>query len=356
MAANTPPTWQRASTDWFHEAGWGVFLHLCLHTPPGMTADAWNRLVDAFDVTGLAQQLSSVGAGYCFLTIGQGSGHYCAPNSRYDELTGIRPSTCSRRDLVSELADALAVLQVPLLAYVPADGPWADPTARCGLGLTRHWSDGKAYTWSEYRLPVFQQNWEEICREWSMRFGRKVRGWWVDGAYHKCERYPEEEAPNLRTYAAALKAGNPDAIIAFNPGANALVVPYTQYEEYTAGEMIGSLPTCEAGFYQRFVQDRLPDADFGPTRRWIDGEQYHLLNWLGSEWGKGAPRFPPELVAGYTRYVLDHGAVMTWDVPVSPAGRIEAPFLAHLRAIGASAPRDHQRRARRPFHGEGPAP
>ena len=324
-----------------------MLLHLCFHSPPEMSSEEWNRLVDSFDVDGLAQQLAEVGAGYLLLTIGQGSGHYCAPNSRYDELTGIRPSKCSQRNLISDLSDALAVHGIPLLAYVPADGPWADHEARRGLGLTRHWSDKPRLSWSEYRVPVFQQNWEDICREWSERFGRKVRGWWVDGAYHKHERYPEDEPPNLRTYAEALKAGNPDAIMAFNSGANALVVPYSAYEEYTSGEMIGNLLTCEPAFYQRFVQDTMPEADYGPIRRWIDGEQYHLLNWLGAEWGKGSPRFPAELVAGYTRHVVEQGAVMTWDVPVQTTGLIDELFLAQLRGVGQCL-----QRARRLLRGE----
>lgn len=331
--------YQRASTDWFHEAGWGVMHHLCFHAPTEMPAAEWNRLVDNFDVNGLAAQLAEVGAGYLLFTIGQGSGHYCAPNDTYDRIAGVKPSKCSRRNLIVDLADALSERGIAMMAYVAAEGSSADLEARKGLGLTKHWSDGKPYTWPEHRLPVFHKNWEDICREWSVRFGRKVRGWWVDGATHKKERYPDNEPPNLRTYAEALKAGNPDTIIAFNSGANALVVAYSEYEEYTSGEMIGNLLTCEPGFYRNFAQKTMPEADYGPIRRWIDGEQYHLLNFLGSEWGKGEPRFPDQLVAGYTRYAIDQGAVMTWDVPVNPAGRIEEPFLAQLRGIGEAVPR-----------------
>jgi hypothetical protein len=301
-----------------------------------MSADNWNRLVDGFDVDGLASQLGSVGAPYFFLTIGQGSGHYCAPNDAYDRITGVKPSKCSRRNLIVDIADALQTKGIAMMAYVPADGSWADHEARKGLGLTKHWSDGKPYTWPEYRLPVFQKNWEDVCREWSVRFGAKVRGWWVDGAYHRKERYPENEPPNLRTYAEALKAGNPDAIIAFNSGANALVVAYSEYEEFTSGEMIGNLPVSEMGFYRSFVQDRMPEADYGPIRRFIDGEQYHMLNFIGQEWGKGPARLSPELVAAYTRFVVANDAVITWDVPVGRDGRIPDEFMVHLRAIGAA--------------------
>jgi hypothetical protein len=58
--------------------------------------------------------------------------------------------------------------------------------------------------------------------------------------------------------------------------------------------------------------------------RFVNGEQYHLLNFLGTEWGKGQPRFPAELVAGYTRFVNAHDGVITWDVPVGKNGHIPA--------------------------------
>ena len=66
-----------------------------------------NRQMDGFDAEGLAGQLEQVGASYFVITLGQGSGHYCAPNATYDALTGVTPSKCSRRDLVAALYDAL---------------------------------------------------------------------------------------------------------------------------------------------------------------------------------------------------------------------------------------------------------
>ena len=348
---NEAEGWKRASTDWFHDAGWGVFLHYL--TKAETTADEWNRQVDAFDVEALAGQLESAGAPFVFLTVGQGSGHYCAPNDTYDRIAGIQPSKCSRRNLIVDLADALNARGIAMMAYVPADGSWADHEARKGLGLTKHWSDGKPYTWPEYRLPVFQKHWEDICREWSVRFGEKVRGWWVDGAYHKNERYPENEPPNLRTYAEALKAGNPDAIIAFNSGANPLIVAYSEYEEFTSGEMVGNLPVGEAGFWQRLVGDRLPEADYGLIRRFIEDEQCHMLNFIGQEWGKGPPRLEPDLVAAYTRYVVANDAVITWDVPVGKDGRIPEDFVVHLTAIGRTMGKAGSRNMRGPrFRGD----
>ncbi len=45
-------------TDWFAKCGWGVFFRYLAAGPgvadtPGMTAEAWSRQVDAFNVEGL---------------------------------------------------------------------------------------------------------------------------------------------------------------------------------------------------------------------------------------------------------------------------------------------------------------
>ncbi len=102
---------KRRNTDWLHDAKWGVFMHF-LPGPAGSSQGAevdietWNKRVDAFDVEGVAEQLLETSAKYIMLTIGQNSGHYCCPNDAYDRITGIRPSKCARRDLVSELHDA----------------------------------------------------------------------------------------------------------------------------------------------------------------------------------------------------------------------------------------------------------
>jgi hypothetical protein len=311
------------NTDWMARCGWGVFCHYLTKTDT--SADAWNRQVEAFDVAALARQLQAVHAPYFCITLGQGSGHYCAPNATYDRYAGVRPSKCSKRDLVSDLYEALHPLGIELLVYVPADGSWADHEARRGLGLTAHWCDDKRFDWkpgaqwARYRLPEFQARWEAVCRDWSLRFGRKIRAWWVDGAYAAEFRYPEQEPPNLRTYADALRAGNPDALVAFNPGVHTPVLAYTAHEDFTAGEIAAALPECPGPFVT------------GPGGH---AERYHILSYLGASWCQGLPRFPDELVVGYTRHVREKGGAITWDVPISPAGAIPEPFLAQLRKIG----------------------
>lgn len=313
-------------TAWFARCGWGVFCHYL--TTPQTTADEWNRMVNAFDVAGLARQLQSVHAPYFFITIGQGSGHYCAPNQVYDDSSGVRPSKCSRRDMIADLYDALHPLGIELLVYVGADGSWGDHEARRRLGMPNHWSDGgfewgRGERWAQFRWIQFMRNWEAICREWSLRWGSKVRGWWIDGCYGAEYRYPESEEPNFNTFSTALRAGNPDAIVAFNPGVFTPVIHYSDHEDYTAGEIAEALPECKGPFV------------VGSTGH---KDRFHILSYLGESWGKGEPRFPDEMACGYTKHVTSKGGVITWDVPILKNGLIPEPFIIQLMSIGSYIP------------------
>jgi len=307
--------WQRASTDWFKDARWGAFAHYL--TTKETTADEWNRQVESFYVNGLSQQLESAGARYYFITIGQNSGHFCAPNSAYDEYVGIRPSKCSGRDLVSDIYDVLHPRGIRLMVYLPGGAPGDDLVAAERLGWRWGFKGGSHLTWGTEptgeRLSEFQLKWEAIIREWSLRWGKKVSGWWVDGCYFADAMYRHPDPPNFRSFSAALKAGNPDSIVAFNPGVTTPVISMTEYEDYTAGEISDAFPVCPG--------------------RWVDGAQYHVLSYLGSSWSAGPPRFADAFVVGYTMDVNAKGGVVTWDMPVAEKGLIPPPFLDQLVAL-----------------------
>ena len=270
----------RSNTEWFKNAKWGVFTHYL--SGDALSAEDWNKQVDKFDVEGLAQQLKSVGTSYYFITIGQNSGHYCSPNETYDSFVGIKPSKCSKRDLISDIYDAIAPAGIKLMVYLPSGAPAADPVAMGKLG----WKWGYEGDWPSWgnkrtgeRLAEFQEKWEAVIREWSLRWVDKVSGWWIDGCYFADEMYRHPDPPNFESFAAALKAGNPDSIVAFNPGVLVPVISMTEHENYTAGEISDAFPVCPG--------------------RWINGVQCHILSYLGARWGGGEPRFVDEFVVGY---------------------------------------------------------
>ena len=300
---------------WMRQARWGVMTHYLfdwIAREHGLTmnAERWNALIDAFDVETLAEQLRSVGAGYHILTIGQNSGYYLAPNTTYDRMVGVRPSRCSRRDLVSDMSAALRKRGIRLIVYLPSGAPNADAAAREAL----QWQNGP------HPNREFREKWEAIVRDWSLRFGDGTSGWWFDGCYWPNIMYRAPDTPNFATLAAAARAGNPASVVAFNPGVVPRLISVTPHEDYTAGEL--SDPATLS----------IRRADEGR----VDGKQIHVLSYLGRTWGLGAPRFTTEQAVGWSRDVRQQGGVITWDVPVEPGGRLAEPFLAQLRAVGSA--------------------
>jgi len=339
----------RANTDWFREAKWGVFVHYLADAAsntqvPDLDPEDWNRQIDAFDVSGLAEQLEEAGAGYFFITLGQNSGFYLSPNATYDSLVGRSPGRCSRRDLVADLIEELSPRGVRMMVYFTSSAPALDRQAVERLKCTPPWDPHRIGFHPELYTPVpgvdermteFQRNWEAVIREWSLRWGTGCHGWWVDGAYAADVLYRSPDEPNFASFAAAAKAGNPNSLIAFNPGVKVPVICHSEYEDYTAGEIADSLPVLMDALWGR---DDKPETYWGmPIQGTVNGAQYHVLTFMGPYWGRGLPRFPDELVVGYTRHINAQGGVISWDLPTSREGLIPEPFMAQLRALRRAA-------------------
>ena len=323
MGQEAAPEGNRA--EWLYQAQWGVFCHYLSdialkgreHTP-----ENWNEVVNAFDVEGLAEQLTSMKARYFVITLGQNSGYYCSPNAAYDRFLGRSPSTCSTRDLVADIAKALAPRGIRLMVYLPGGAPDRDMQAMQALG----WAPGKYPIWShpeggpdggDPRLEGFQLKWEEIIREWSTRWGPSVVGWWFDGCYYPIAMYKHPEPPNFASFAGAARAGNPGSIVAFNPGVFNPVRTESPEEDYTAGE-INEPQVVE-----------LPG-------RFLDGNQFQVLTYLGPTWAGSPPRFSNEQAIEITRRIVSSGGAVTWDVPITPGGLIAEEYVGQLQAIGSN--------------------
>jgi hypothetical protein len=310
-AAETAP---RAA--WMREAGWGVMTHYLYEWIVGregratMSPEGWNELVDGFNVEALADQLKSAGAGWYQISIGQNSGYYLSPNATYDRLTDIAPSRLSRRDLVADLAAALGKRGIKLLVYLPSGAPAGDRAARDAL----KWQNGPG----PYPNREFQKNWEAVIREWSMRWGDKVAGWWFDGVYWPNIMYRSDEPPNFGSFAAAARAGNPRSAVAFNPGVIYRTISLTPHEDFIAGE----------------VNDLARWDPKRGTDGLVDGAQIQVLTYLGETWGRGTPRFKDADVVAFAEKVRAVGGVITWDTPTQRDGTFAPQFFAQLKAIG----------------------
>jgi hypothetical protein len=212
------------------------------------------------------------------------------------------------------------------MVYLPAGAPAADPVARKKL----KWLWGRKGGWQlpgepiGGRLAEFQRNWEAVIREWSLRWGSHVSGWWIDGCYFADVMYRFDDEPNFASLTAALKAGNPRSIVAFNPGVKIPVICHTRHEDYTAGEA---------------RLEQVPEAISTCGGRWIDRDgrkvQYQILSFLGTSWCRGErPAQPDKTIVDYTRRLNAKGGTITWDVPIGKNGLIPQPFVDQLKALG----------------------
>ena len=314
----------KMNSDWMHDGRWGVFNHW---GPPGKMAEEKNAGVDAFDVERLAGQLAEVGAAWYFITL---CGSYSfVPNETYEKLLDCEESYCSQRDLVSDIADALAPHGIRLMLYYPFQGlarnPYHAKKFRYISGMTLDWMhEGQQDRQGRLCLDYIR-NWEAVMRDYSLRFGKKVHGWWIDGCYWPEQMFRHDDA-GYRTMAEALRAGNPESLVAFNGGLETPVIPHSEYEDYTCGEIGHLLP----------VANRRLDGGLVPLGRFIDGIQYHILTHLGTHWGRTPARFPTELVVGYTKLLNARDCVITWEVAVDDVGHLQADHFEQLRALGAA--------------------
>ena len=290
-------------TSWLKEARYGVFAHYL-----GGGA-GWNDTVNAFDVAKFASQIEQSGAAYLMFTLGQNSGYYCSPNATYEKYAGYETGQrCSQRDLPMEVANALGKQGIRLMLYLPSRSPQQDKQAMAGLNDVHE------------RQPApqeFTRKWSEVIAEWSRRYGKKVSGWWFDGSYNRAGWDDLAQPYNWNTWAAAVRAGNADSLIAFNPGAEIRHAfnKLTDEQDYAAGEQtkFGATPQSN------------------PTPA---GLQWQILSHLGTRWGKAdGPRRTDEWMIDYVRQVHKQGGVVTIEVNISGDGTIYAPHLKQLIAI-----------------------
>jgi len=297
---------------------WGVMTHYLADWQArahnlDMNVALWNKLIDGFDVEGMAKRLDSVGAGHYQISIGQNSGYYLSPNPTYDKITGIKPSKCSHRDLVADFYQPLRQRDIKLMVYLPGGAPNADKDAQAAL----EWLNGP------YPNKNFQRKWEQVIAEWSRRWGRKIDGWWFDGCFFPNSMYRSAEPPNFASFAGAARAGNSDLSVAFNPGVVYRILSVSPEEDFTAGE----INNVDLVSVTRSINGK------------VDGTQIHMLSFLGEHWGMGAPRFTTDQVVAYTKKIRDFGGSVTWDVPVELDGTITPPFLDQLAALGKAFPK-----------------
>ena len=221
FAEEDPYREKKQRTSWLADFGFGTMHHFLIY-PPGKTeqekSEGMNRIVDGFDVQAFMNDFDRSGADWLIFTIGQNSSYYCAPNSVLDERL---PGHTSRRDLIQEIGSEVKKRNKRFILYLPAETRHNTPE----MELIR-----RAFGWKPGDQSEFRTRYTAFIREYSERYGTMVDGWWFDGS-----QVDRSVFGDFSEWLAACRAGNPGAIVAFNPGP--ALKEFGEHEDYMAGEI-----------------------------------------------------------------------------------------------------------------------
>ena len=351
---------------WMKQKKWGVMTHylssLCASGVKSRFQPkvSWNECVNSFDVKAFAKTLADVGAGYLFFTIMQGHQYMCAPNATFDRITGYKPGeACSERDLIMELSDELSRYDIDLVLYFTADGAYKDEKAGNAFG---YFDREKEVVTEE-----FVTKWASVLEEYAVRYGKRVKGWWIDGCYNYFGFDDAKKDILLTPFKDATLKGNPGAVIAFNGGVIRCDFDNPKYESYTKG-ITHPLSRLRALEHGAMKGEELAKSSFsrpGPCRHSVhddftageenhfmfypDGKngddlQWHILSFLAPEtggadvfgyagWSELGSKYSPKELREYVDKVNEAGGAVTIDIAVFRDGGFDYGQLEVLKAL-----------------------
>ncbi len=323
---------------WMAEGSYGVMVHYLI-SPPGDTptakTESLNRIVNSFDVDYFIRQIEASRADWVIFTIGQNTNYYCSPNPYLDQLL---PGHTSTRDLPLEIGRRLAAMRKRLIVYIPAEVAGTSPELK------------KALAWNPQDQREYLSRCQTFVRTYSQQYGRYHAGWWFDGCYDHIHQGKWDWAP----WCEASRAGNPNALVAFNDGAFCVgrTKPVSPLQDYHAGEVhvledgqirleFLALPNLQRTPDGRL---RLPGQEpklYLPDAQYVDGVQWHALVPVDSSFAYPTipnMRYSDEELLRFLRACKAVKGAVTFNVPIDVmTGHIPEDTAAQLRRIGEAS-------------------
>jgi alpha-L-fucosidase len=316
--AKSPP-YQRANTDWLAKCRYGVGLHWTAQSVPRHGAPLpFQKAVEAFDVKRLVDQLAYAGADYLLFTSAHALQMLPAPNPILDNLL---PGRTCKRDLIGDLADALAAKGMPLLVYY---------NHSCNGQQDRAWENAVGYHGQDKEK--FAQNLLDLVGWMGERYRDRIKAWWFDSPYSVDPRGPHNSVTTdmkgfrfpWERFTVAAKRGFPDRLVTYNPGV-AETFLYTTHQDYWSGELVDLKAPAKSRYRESGLQ-------------WFGWTCLEDRAWVHTARDKEIP--PPlysdEEVAAYVRACNARQAPMTFNVGVYQDGRMAPPSVEQLHRLGAA--------------------
>ena len=311
--------YRRANTDWLARCRFGIGVHWTAQTVPRRgTPLPFQKAVERFNLEGFVKAVEYSGADYVLFTAAHALQMLPAPHPVIDKIL---PGRTCRRDLIQELADALAAKGKALLVYY---------NHSCNHQQDRPWE--KAVGYHGRNKEHLADNLMDIVGWMGQRYKEKIKAWWFDSPYSLDPRGPHNSVTTDMTgfqfpwerFTVAAKLGCPDRLVTYNAGVNQTFL-YTTHQDYWAGEMVNLKTPAKSRYLNNGLQW------FGWTcaedRRWVQSKLDTPIP---------PPLYSDEQVIDFVRTCNKHMAPMTFNVGIHQDGTMASASVKQLHRLAAA--------------------
>lgn len=310
------------ATEEMSKEGHGTFVHFM--EVDGVIHAPWNDRIENFDAAALADVAEAGGASYLLFTLTHHDFNlpFPLPNSASDNLKNIFSGEGRQadRDLMSDLYDELNSRGIKLYFYINIFADSESPEFKDLWG---------------YPNGNWLNNVYELIEVISLEYGTKVSGWWIENMDLTAK--PGGRDVDRVLLAEKLRAGNPDAVLAYN----------------VRGQQTGQIPFANDAAIADIVEytgGHLKDKDLNylkPVSKFDNGgllnhrvEPIDNSGWWLDELPEDAisyfhhPRYAMDSVLEYMKDLRSVGAVMTWNMAPYADGSIDPRTAGQMKIIG----------------------
>ena len=232
----------RQHPEWFKNAGYGLMFQWTNRaTPPSGDIKSWEAKVNGFNLDQFLHTVDSSGASYVLWSVTWGQQYISAPLTSLDAIITGRTT---KRDLLGEMADALAERGVKLIFYYHYGYD-------CNHSIDQEWMNASGGYLAD--KTTFYQNWIKIVSEMGQRYGKNLHGWWFDGGqrFYNChfDNTRGDQGPlsaPFKELTLASRVGNPERIVSYNSWIKPRL---TEYQDYYGGEGARSFSKLDNGIF-----------------------------------------------------------------------------------------------------------
>ncbi len=306
----------RANANWLAKCRYGIGVHWTAQTVPRHGAPlSFQQAVDAFKLKEFVAQVRFAGADYVLFTAAHALQMLPAPNPVIDRLL---PGRTCKRDLIGELADALAAHGLPLLVY------W---NHSCNGKDDPEWRKAVGYNGQDKN--VLAKNLIDIVAWMGERYKDRIKAWWFDSSYSLDPRGPHNSVTTDMTgfqfpwerFTMAAKAGYPARLVTYNAGV-AKTFLYTTHQDYWAGELVNLNTPATSRHLDNGLQ-------------WFGWTCLDFRSWVHTKRNTEIPKplYSDEEVTAYVRQCNAHQAPMTFNVGIYQDGTMAPASVEQLHRL-----------------------